>query len=178
MRSKHSVKHLLVLLAHHHEQQVAFLNNCLAHRNVDMAIVLADAGDDKVVVYDLVQVMNGLAYDEFVGHFIGYKVRLKLRIGVLVFNLLRLLVDTYLENRLEHNERQENAHHAKGIGGSIAHRHRLIQRYSGIALGLNKRLLSGTQAGSVSNSTRENSHHVGDAGVAHAIVDAQCNSDV
>ena len=43
VRTKYSVKHLLILLTHHNEQQVAFLDDGLTDRDVDVTVTLANA---------------------------------------------------------------------------------------------------------------------------------------
>ena len=173
------VEHFLVLGAHDDEQQVVLVDDGVALGDDHLAIAGAlHARDDEVVVDDGVQAPQVAAEDELVGHAVGEDVRSQLRLCGLVLDVLGLALGVDLEDDLDHNHRQDDAHHAQGIGSGIAHRHGLVERGGVGALGLDERLLGGTQAGRVGHGSREDAHQVGDAHGAHTIIYSHGHGDV
>ncbi len=112
------------------------------------------------------QFIEGLAVNQFVGHFKRHDERFLHRALHLVLDSLDFVFGVDAEHSFKHKHRCDDADDAKGVGGCITHGHDVD------GLGGACGLLSGCETGSVGYRTRHHAYESRDACVAVDIEDA------
>ena len=121
-----------------------------------LAVGAHQARHHEVGLHHVVELEEGLAVDQGVGHLAAQQKGLELRVFLFFFDLLYLVVHLHAEYPLDDEHGQDDAHHAQGVGGGIAAGHEvgLLGTVGHYAHGL----LRGGETGGVGHGAAHNAH--------------------
>ena len=162
-RTEEASEYLLILCRANHKAEVAKFDDILRSRDHDSSIRFFDTRDNIVARDESVKFLHVKTIDKIIGHLASHHVRREGRSFFIIVEFGTLLGNINIEDFLQENHSENDAHHAERISGSISHRH-LLAHILRSFIHLEHSLLSRTESGGIGDSTTHHTHKLRDGG--------------